>query len=399
MLTTFNLVTMVMIKSTLEIFICFFRLGLVSFGGPAAHLGYFQQEFVNNKQWLSQGHYANLLALSQFLPGPGSSQVGFAIGLHRAGLLGAMAAFTGFTLPSALLMTSLALVSQLGAQLPWMDGLIAGLKISALVVVIEAVSQMYKQFCHNKYLITACVLSCCALLLVPSITNQLSCLAAAALSGRLLHKRLVKPQNESLLDSNNHAGIRWLYLGIFVLLMVLTLLPTQSNLATFSHFYQAGSWVFGGGHVVLPILQQSLAQQLSPDQLLSAYAAAQAVPGPMFSIASYLGAIMSLESPILGATLATIAIFLPGLLLVLAFVDVWQVIAQQTKFAAAIQMLNAAVVGLLVAAMYQPIFSSAVSTNLDMVCVLLGLFLLRVLKLSVLWLLVTQAFTGAFLLG
>uniref|UniRef100_UPI003CFCAE32 chromate transporter n=1 Tax=Agarivorans sp. TaxID=1872412 RepID=UPI003CFCAE32 len=126
-----------MIKSALEIFTCFLRLGLVSFGGPAAHLGYFQQEFVNNKQWLSQQHYSNLLALSQFLPGPGSSQVGFAIGLHRAGLLGALAAFIGFTLPSAILMTSLALVSQLGAELTWMNGLIAGLKIAALVVVID----------------------------------------------------------------------------------------------------------------------------------------------------------------------------------------------------------------------------------------------------------------------
>jgi len=388
-----------MIKSAFDVFTCFLRLGLVSFGGPAAHLGYFQQEFVHNKQWLSPQHYHNLLALSQFLPGPGSSQVGFAIGLHRAGILGALAAFIGFTLPSALLMTSLALVSQLSTELTWMGGLIAGLKIAALVVVIDALSQMYHQFCRNKYLITACILSCCTVLLIPSIASQLGSLAVAALSGGFLHKRLEQQLNITQPCSNHGGKIRWLYLATFILLMILTWLPIQASLATFSHFYQAGSWVFGGGHVVLPLLQQSLAHQLPAEQLLSAYAAAQAVPGPMFSIASYLGAVVNPGSPLIGALLATIAIFLPGLLLVLVFVDVWQTIAQQAKYAAAIHMLNAAVVGLLMAAMYQPIFISAVTTNLDAVCALLGLFLLRVLKLSVLWVLLSLALTGLLFLG
>uniref|UniRef100_UPI003D002FE5 chromate transporter n=1 Tax=Agarivorans sp. TaxID=1872412 RepID=UPI003D002FE5 len=257
----------------------------------------------------------------------------------------------------------------------------------------------YQQFCRNKYLISACIVSCSTLLLMPSIASQLGCLALAALSGGLLHKRLDKQLGGNPIQSSDYARVRWRYLSIFILLMLLTWLPMQPWLATFSHFYQAGSWVFGGGHVVLPLLQQSLVQQLPAEQLISAYAAAQAVPGPMFTIASFLGAVMTIESPIIGAALATIAIFLPGLLLVLAFVDVWQTIAQQAKFAAAIQMLNAAVVGLLLAAMYQPIFTTAVNTNLDAVCALFGLFLLRVLKLSVLWVLLSLALAGLLWLG
>ncbi|WP_406611138.1 chromate efflux transporter [Agarivorans sp. JK6] len=370
-----------MMTAIIEVFITFLRLGLVSFGGPAAHIGFFKQEFVDNRNWMSQQEYANLVALSQFLPGPGSSQVGFAIGLRRAGKLGAIAAFIGFTLPSAVLMTALALAASYSNNNPLVLGLIAGLKIAALVVVVDAVRQMYGQFCSNLYLSSACFITASALLLLPNLSTQLLCLAIAAIAGFSLHKKLLALKPLEPKQNKPSGSIKLPYLVVFGALLLLAFLDLPQLAASFSQFYQAGSWVFGGGHVVLPLLQQTLVNEVNQEQFLTAYAAAQAVPGPMFTIASYLGAIVGEQNPIVYALVATIAIFLPGFLLVLAFVDAWQALANQAKFSAAMQMVNAAVVGLLVAALYQPIFTSAIHSNLEVVLALLGFCLLRVFKL------------------
>ncbi|MGY5453113.1 chromate efflux transporter [Agarivorans sp. MS3-6] len=381
-----------------DVFFSFFRLGLLSFGGPAAHISFFKQEFVDNKQWLNQQEYANLVALSQFLPGPGSSQVGFAIGLHRAGKLGAVAAFIGFTLPSAVLMLTLALAANYSHHHPYIIGLIAGLKIAALVVVVDAIRLMFSQFCTNIYLSSACFVTASGLLLFPQLSTQLVCLMLAALAGLALHKRLVliKPNKELMVLKTG--SINFAYLVIFGLLLVLPLLNPPPILQSFSQFYQAGSWVFGGGHVVLPLLQQALSGEINQEQFLTAYAAAQAVPGPMFTIASYLGAIIGDQTPLSYAATATFAIFLPGFLLVLAFADAWQVLAQKAKFSAAMQMVNAAVVGLLIAALYQPIFINAVHSSLDITLALMGFFILRVLKLPLYIMLISLGAAGIALL-
>ncbi|WP_369346605.1 chromate efflux transporter [Agarivorans albus] len=344
-------------------------------------MAFFKQEFVDNRNWMSQQEYANLVALSQFLPGPGSSQVGFAIGLRRAGKLGAIAAFIGFTLPSAVLMTALALAANYSNNNPLVLGLIAGLKIAALVVVVDAVRQMYGQFCSNLYLSCACFITASVLLLLPNLSTQLLCLAIAAIAGLFLHKKLLALKPLEPKQNKSSGSIKLAYLVAFCALLLLAFLDLPQLAASFSQFYQAGSWVFGGGHVVLPLLQQTLVNEVNQEQFLTAYAAAQAVPGPMFTIASYLGAIVGEQSPMIYALVATIAIFLPGFLLVLAFVDAWQALANQAKFSAAMQMVNAAVVGLLVAALYQPIFTSAIHSNLEVVLALLGFCLLRVFKL------------------
>ncbi|WP_205472793.1 chromate efflux transporter [Agarivorans sp. Alg241-V36] len=383
----------------IEVFVAFLRLGLVSFGGPAAHIGFFKQEFVDNRNWMSQQEYANLVALSQFLPGPGSSQVGFAIGLRRAGKLGALAAFIGFTLPSAALMTALALAASYSDNNPLVLGLIAGLKIAALVVVVDAVRQMYGQFCSNLYLSCACFITAAALLLLPNLSTQLLCLAIAAIAGLSLQKKLNALKPIATKPNEQSGAIKLPYLLVFGVLLLLAFFELPQLATSFSQFYQAGSWVFGGGHVVLPLLQQTLVNEVNQEQFLTAYAAAQAVPGPMFTIASYLGAIVGEQSPIVYALVATIAIFLPGFLLVLAFVDAWQALANKAKFSAAMQMVNAAVVGLLVAALYQPIFTSAIHSNLEVVLALFGFCLLRVFKLPLYVMLICLGGAGLLFLS
>nr|WP_238481375.1 chromate efflux transporter [Motilimonas sp. E26] len=370
-------------KSIFDIFTSFFLLGLHSFGGPAAHIGYFKKAFVDEKKWLSEQDYQGLVALSQILPGPGSSQVGFALGLKRAGLLGGIAAFVGFTLPSFCLLFGLALFSQ-GQQPDWLNALIHALKLLAVVVVVDAVLNMYRSFCATRLLTAMAALSAAALLLFPSVVTQFVVFIAAALICFKWHKLEGRGDNKV---TSQRVAVKWLPLGLFAVLF--SVLPWLSGygsvLSLLNDFYQAGSLVFGGGHVVLPLLEQGLQGQISQDTFLFGYAAAQAVPGPMFSLAAFLGAYLN-ASPLLGAVLATLAIFLPGFLLVLAFMQSWQQLSQQAWFAAASAGINASVVGLLLAALYQPVFTSAVVMPLDMVVVIIGLFALRVLKLKVMWL-------------
>jgi chromate transporter len=379
------------------IFLRFISLGLVSFGGPAAHIGYFRQTFVHELGWLDENRYASLVALSQFLPGPGSSQVGFAIGYHRGGLAGAVAAFLGFTLPSFLLMYFLAVTS---AQ--WFDnelfrGAVHGLKLMAVVIVADAVVGMYRQFCQRRAAKVLMLLGAVGLLVWPSMLLQLCLLLASALLG----VRFFRPPQLADHPSPLRLNLYWLF-GFVVLLLLSLFGSGFGGLAQLgADFYRVGSLVFGGGHVVLPLLQASVGDSLSPERFLTGYALAQAVPGPMFTLATFLGAELWLENPPLGAAVATLAIFLPGFLLMLVVLHSWQAICERPRIASALAGINACVVGLLLAALFQPVFVSAVTSPIDMALVLLGFGAIKLLRLPVLWLVLGYVGVGmvATLLG
>ncbi len=360
----------------LTIFRTFFALGWVSFGGPAAHIGYFRHTFVEKLRWVSEQEYAQFVALSQFLPGPGSSQVGFAIGYHRGGLAGAWAAFLGFTLPSVLIMLLLAGLSSHLLDTPLFEQVIHGLKLLAIIVVADACLTMYRNFCQQRLTAGLCVLTAVAITLAPGLITQFAVLLIAAFVGQAS----LAPQQSF---STTSFSPSWLSLLLFAsLLLGLPLLAASSPLVElFGHFFQAGSLVFGGGHVVLPLLQNALGDSLSTDQFLTGYAAAQAVPGPMFTLATYLGYVLTPEMPVVGALIATLAVFLPGFLLLLGVLKNWSALAQRPKVAGAMQGVNACVVGLLLAALYQPVWSSTVHAPLDWAALLVGFFLFKVLRL------------------
>ncbi|EOX3352860.1 chromate efflux transporter [Vibrio cholerae] len=373
----------------LTIFRTFFALGWVSFGGPAAHIGYFRHTFVEKLRWVSEQEYAQFVALSQFLPGPGSSQVGFAIGYHRGGLTGAWAAFLGFTLPSVLIMLLLAGLSSHLLDTPLFEQVIHGLKLLAIIVVADACLTMYRNFCQQRLTAGLCVLTAVAITLAPGLLTQFAVLLLAALVGQA---RLA-PQPSSSLEAFRPS---WLSLLLFVsLLLGLPLLAASSPLVElFGHFFQAGSLVFGGGHVVLPLLQNALGDSLATDQFLTGYAAAQAVPGPMFTLATYLGYVLTPDMPVVGALTATLAVFLPGFLLLLGVLKNWSALAQRPKVAGAMQGVNACVVGLLLAALYQPVWNSTVHAPLDWAALLIGFFLFKVLRLPLIGMVVSALLFG-----
>ncbi len=365
-------------------FIQFLWLGCVSFGGPAAHIGYFQRTFVERLGWLTQAEFAQSLALCQLLPGPASSQLGFAIGRQRAGLGGALAAFAGFTLPSFLLLLAAAIgLGQLGNNV-WLDAALHGLKLLALVVVADAVLTMSRQFCKTTRNQGLMVATAAALWWQPGLLTQLVMLAGAA----LLCARVGAPQTPgpqpSPAQSPPARQPHWPTLLLFALLFVgLPLLggPVGQLVAD---FYRAGSLVFGGGHVVLPLLAESVGHSLNQQQFLTGYSLAQLVPGPMFTLATYLGAQLLPASPVGGALLATLALFLPGFLLLWAMGPCWQSWLARPRLAGAVAGINAAVVGLLLAALYQPVWQSAVLAPTDLALAAVGFYLLRGLKLPIL---------------
>lgn len=362
-----------------QVFIQFLWLGCVSFGGPAAHIGYFQRTFVTRLRWLSQAEFAQLLALCQLLPGPASSQLGFAIGRHRAGLGGALAAFLGFTLPSFLLLLAAAIgLGQLGANL-WLEAALHGLKLLALVVVADAVLAMSRQFCQSRLQQGIMVATAAVLWWQPGLLTQALTLVGAAL---LCARRATGSP-----DAPRPTGAQpqWPILLLFALLFIgLPLLADGPASQLVADFYRAGSLVFGGGHVVLPLLAESIGQALSQPQFLTGYSLAQLVPGPMFTLASYLGALLLPTSPFTGALLATLALFLPGFLLLWAMGPCWQRWLAHPRLAGAVSGINAAVVGLLLAALYQPVWLSAVLAPLDLALAAIAFYLLRVLKLPIL---------------
>lgn len=364
------------------IFRQFFLLGCMSFGGPAAHLGYFKRHFVDTLNWLSDTRYAQLISLSQALPGPGSSQVGFAIGVERAGVIGGITAFIAFTLPSFLIMLLLAVSAHQFDAVYF--AIIAGLKLFAVVIVADATLTMAKSFCTSAALKLIAVMSTLALLLFPLLSTQIAILVSAAAIGAIWPLLQLNTQTEPKADTKS--AFRWLPLGLFVLLLAISFIPLGDDLALFAPFYQAGAMVFGGGHVVLPVLQAGV-PALSNDQFLSAYASAQAIPGPMFTIATYLGAQLTSEQPLIGAIAATLLIFTPGFLLMLAFQKSWLNLASKPRFASSIAALNAAVVGFLAAALYSPIWTSAVHNLWQVALVIAAFAWLRMKKPPIWWLL------------
>lgn len=365
------------------VFLQFLWLGCISFGGPAAHIGYFQRTFVQRLGWLSQAEFARQLALCQLLPGPASSQLGFAIGRQHAGLGGALAAFIGFTLPSFLLLFAAAIgLTQLGDNL-WLDASLHGLKLLALVVVADAVLTMGRQFCQSRLQQGIMVASAAALWWQPGLLTQALLLCGAALLCARLGRGegAAQPPVPDIRPRQPH----WPTLLLFALLFVgLPLLADGPASQLVADFYRAGSLVFGGGHVVLPLLSEGLGQTLSQPQILTGYGLAQLVPGPLFTLASYLGALLLPASPLTGALLATLALFLPGLLLLWALGPCWQRWLARPALAGAVTGINAAVVGLLLAALYQPVWQSAVLAPVDLALAALGFYLLRVLKLPIL---------------
>lgn len=373
-----------------EIFKTFFILGWVSFGGPAAHIGYFRQTFVTQRQWLTDDQYAQLVALSQFLPGPGSSQVGFAIGYQRGGLVGACLAFLGFTLPSIFLMLLLGTLSQQLLDQPLFEHLIHGLKLLAVLVVADATWGMYQNFCRSKLTHSLCLLSAVILLILPGMLSQLSVLILAAVVGILWLKKPTALSTQAQFRPD-----WWPFILFIALLMGLPWLTHgQPVLILFEAFFHAGSLVFGGGHVVMPLLQNLLAEQITTDTFLTGYAAAQAVPGPMFTLATYLGVHLLPHTPIWGAIVATTAIFLPGFLLLLTVLRNWQALSNLPMISGALKGVNAAVVGLLLAALYQPVFISSVLTPLDAALLVIGYGLLKIARWPILGLVIFYLLCG-----
>ena len=344
------------------------RLGLTSFGGPIAHLGYFERAYVRERGWLSAEQYAALVGLCQILPGPTSSQVGFLIGLHRAGWRGALLAWVGFTLPSALLLYAGARLAT-HVQGPLAGATVHGLKLVAVAVVAQAVWSMARRLCTDAS--TGLIAACAAALLLASNDSsaQLAALAAGFTAGLLWCRPAGVPPLET--ESIVQRRAAWLALVAFaVLLPGLSLLAWRyphGGVALAQVFYRAGALVFGGGHVVLPLLQAALVPTgwLSDDAFLGGYGLAQAVPGPLFTVAAYLGASAVPSAPTSGALIALIAIFLPGLLLAVAGSSLWTALAQRSRLRAGITGVNAAVVGILAAALYNPVWTSAVRHPAD----------------------------------
>ncbi|WP_456268591.1 chromate efflux transporter [Kushneria sp. AK178] len=368
-----------------EVFLAFLMLGLTSFGGPIAHLSYFHNEFVKRRRWLSEQDYADLVALCQFLPGPASSQVGFALGLMRAGGRGAAAAWTAFTLPSAGVLVLFALGTAL-LEGPVSQGLIHGLKVAAVAIVAHAVRGMAQNLCPDKCRVAIALVAVLMALLVGGATGQVGAIVIGALAGLLWCRDQGAPAGHDLPFAVSRRIGRLAAVCFAVLLAGLPLLAWATPslmVAMMDAFYRAGALVFGGGHVVLPLLESGVVQPgwVSEDDFLTGYGAAQAVPGPLFTFAAYLGAVMTPDTVgLMGAVLALLMIFLPGMLLLVAVLPWWHGFRQLESAQGVMRGANAAVVGILGAALYQPVWTSAIVGAQEFVLALTGVLLLGVWK-------------------
>ena len=348
-----------------EVFAVFLRLGLTSFGGPIAHLGYFRNEFVLRRKWLDDNAYADLVALCQFLPGPASSQIGIAVGLLRAGYAGSIAAWLGFTLPSAIAMVLFAFsVASIGDALG--SGWLHGLKIAAVAVVAQALLGMMRSLAPDRERATLAVAAAALTLAVPTAWGQVGAIVLGGLVGLAL-LRNGAPASHVALHAPVSRTVAVASLAVFFALLVglplaAAAFPSQ-GLAVFDAFYRAGSLVFGGGHVVLPLLQAEVVPPgwVSNDAFLAGYGAAQAVPGPLFTFAAFLGAAMGPQpNGWAGATLCLVAVFLPSFLLIIGALPFWNMLRARPAAQAALKGVNAAVVGLLLAALYHPVWTSGI---------------------------------------
>jgi chromate transporter len=378
------------------------RLGLTSFGGPIAHLGYFRQEYVVRRRWVDEATYADLVALCQFLPGPASSQVGIAIGVTRAGLLGGVAAWVGFTLPSAIALVAFAYGVRVlgGIDAGWLHGL----KVSAVAVVALAVWGMARALAPDRERATIALLAAIAAILWPTGAGQVTIIGAGALVGLwLLPGAAVPVSARSRGPVGRRVGVAALVLfsGLLVVLPAARQLVPSHALAVFDSFFRAGSLVFGGGHVVLPLLQAEVVPPgwVTGEQFVAGYGAAQAVPGPLFTFAAYLGAVMGpAPNGVSGAALALVAVFLPSFLLVIGVLPFWDDLRGRPSFQSALRGINAAVVGLLLAALYQPVWTSAIRAPADVALALAAFGLLAFWKAPA-WAVVLFAAAGGGMLS
>lgn len=374
------------------------KLGLTSFGGPIAHLGYFHDEYVRRRKWMDAKAYADLVALCQFLPGPASSQVGIGIGILRAGLWGGVMAWLGFTLPSVIVLVLFALLLQ-GFDIA-NAGWIHGLKIVAVAIVAQAVLGMGQKLTPDRSRVTIAVCAAALVLLWPTAYTQVLIIAAAGIIGLWLYKKGPDPGSQSLrmpVGKPFAIGCLVLFFGLLAALPLLRQMFDIQWLALFDSFYRSGSLVFGGGHVVLPLLEREVVPTgwVSPEDFLAGYGAAQAVPGPLFTFAGYLGA---MSGGITGAIVATVAIFLPAFLLVAGALPFWNGLRNSPRVQGALIGINAAVVGILLAAFYVPIWTTAITAPVDFALALLLFILLVFWKLPP-WVVVLAGALAGMIIG
>lgn len=366
-----------------EVFGAFLSLGLTSFGGPIAHLGYFRDALVLRRRWLDEKAYADLVALCQFLPGPASSQVGFALGYMRAGPLGAAAAWTAFTLPSAFLLFAFALFAS-ALDNPLGQGLLHGLKIVAVAVVAQAVWGMARSLCPDRERAGIALAALVLVTVSASAFAQIGAIAIGALLGWLLCRGKAGGDGAVVaFGLSKRAGITCLILFAILLLGLPLVAPMAQGLSVFDTFYRAGALVFGGGHVVLPLLEAGVVEPgwVTRDAFLAGYGAAQAVPGPLFTFAAYLGAVLEpTPNGLAGAAIALIAVFLPGFLLLLGVAPFWDRFRRFDAARAAMMGTNAAVVGILGAALYDPLWTTAILAPADFAVAAVGFILLTMWK-------------------
>jgi chromate transporter len=371
--------------STLEVLRAFAKLGVSCFGGPIAHIGYFRQEFVVRRRWLDEQAYADLVALCQFLPGPASSQVGFSLGLMRAGYLGGLAAWVAFTLPSAIALVLFAYgASALEGKIG--SGLLHGLKLVAVAIVAQAVWGMARTLCPDRERASIAVLAALVILLSPSSVAQIGAIVFGGIAGLWLCRTQAptpSDQGHMSVPVSRRAGL----VALTAFFLLLAGLPILGNLthsqavALFEAFYRSGALVFGGGHVVLPLLREATVAQgwVTDDVFLAGYGAAQAVPGPLFTFAAYLGAVVGTPpNGLAGATISLVAIFVPGILALVAALPFWETFRKRARAQAAMRGVNAAVVGLLGAALYNPVWTTSVHGPADFGIALVGFVLLMV---------------------
>ncbi|HEX4994446.1 MAG TPA: chromate efflux transporter [Methylomirabilota bacterium] len=387
------------------IFAVFLRLGLTSFGGPIAHLGYYRTEFVERRRWLSEAAYADLVALCQLLPGPASSQVSFAVGLSRGGLAGGLVAWLGFTLPSAVAMV---LFAQGAAALtgPLSTGMLHGLQVVAVAVVAQAVWSMARSLCPDRPRATIAVVATLVVTAAPTAIGQIAAILAGAAAGAWLCRQPGAIVASERLAVPIPRALAVAALALFALLLIglpiaAAVTPVPA-LAVAEAFYRAGAFVFGGGHVVLPLLHASVVEPgwVSEDAFLSGYGAAQAVPGPLFTFAAYLGAIMTVPPagwP--GAALCLVAIFLPGLLLVLGVLPFLVTLGRVALMPASLRGVNAAVVGVLLGALYDPVWTKGIGGPADFALALVAFALLVVWKAAPWLVVLISAAGGAVVFG
>ncbi len=358
-------------------FVAFLRLGLTSFGGPVAHLGYFRDEFVTRRGWLTERAYADLVGLCQFLPGPASSQVGMAIGLSRAGYAGMFAAWLGFTLPSALLMMLFALgVHATGMSVA--AGALHGLRIVSVAVIAQAVWGMARTLCPDARRVTLMAIAACIAMLVPAAWLQVVVILAAGAAGLVLLPQPERGAHDPLpLHVSHRAGVLWLALfaALIVVLPIAAGALRSNTLTVVDAFFRTGALVFGGGHVVLPLLQVAVVAPgwVGDSTFLAGYGVAQAVPGPLFTFSAFLGAsLRDAPNGWVGGTIALVSIFAPSFLLVAGTAPFWERLRRSTRMQAALAGVNAAVVGLLLAALYHPVWSETIVAPRDFAAALVA---------------------------